>query len=389
MFFSSFFRHSLDKTAFREYNSRKEESYGRQDKQMESKLKERLNHVEPYAEAFWNHEMIDRPYICVTAPLEPPVFHYSQAMCFEAGMREDFDSILVPRAKHVDTVYFGGEAIPTVNISLGANQYAAFFGAKLKGDLNTGTVWSTPCVDDFEGFIPVLDKSENGYYSILKRFYQRAAEVGKDKYLIDVLDMHSNMDALSGLRGAAELCTDLYDCPEEVHRVLEYMVDAFGDIYDMLYEAGNMASRGTIGWAPIYCKGKSAVLSCDFSALLGPKQGNEYVFPAIEAEAAHLDHSVYHLDGKQALVHLDTILSIDGIDCVQWVPGDGEPRTYGWMDVLKKIQAAGKAVWIYDWTADDIKKYHKELQPDKVAYSLRVGSKSEADELLEYLVKNT
>ena len=33
--------------------------------------------------------------------------------------------------------------------------------------------------------------------------------------------------------------------------------------------------------------------------------------------------------------------------------------------------------------------YHKELQPDKVAYSLRVGSKSEADELLDYLVKNT
>lgn len=88
------------------------------------------------------------------------------------------------------------------------------------------------------------------------------------------------------------------------------------------------------------------------------------------------------------MVHLDAILSIDKIDCIQWVPGEGQPRTLEWMDLLKKIQAAGKSVWLYDWTAEEIKAYHKELQPDKVAFSLGTATPSEADSLLEYLSKN-
>ena len=56
---------------------------------------------------------------------------------------------------------------------------------------------------------------------------------------------------------------------------------------------------------------------------------------------------------------------MDEIDCVQWVPGAGQPRTVEWMDLLQKIQAAGKSVWIYDWTVEEIMAYHKELAPDK------------------------
>ena len=150
-----------------------------------------------------------------------------------------------------------------------------------------------------------------------------------------------------------------------------------------------MKERGTIGWSPIYCAGKSAVLQCDVSCLLSPEQGRRYVFPAIEEEAQFLDHCVYHLDGKEALVHLDTILSIDKIDCIQWVPGAGQPRTPEWMELLQRIQAAGKAVWIYDWTLEEIKAYHRELKPDRVAYQVAVSSPSEAEELLRFLRKNT
>jgi succinate dehydrogenase flavin-adding protein (antitoxin of CptAB toxin-antitoxin module) len=55
-----------------------------------------------------------------------------------------------------------------------------------------------------------------------------------------------------------------------------------------------------------------------------------------------LDHCVYHYDGKGALGHLDDILAIPDIDVIQWVPGDGNPRSIEWMDLLHKIQAAGK-----------------------------------------------
>ena len=350
---------------------------------------QQLNHTRRYAKAFWQHEMLDRPYVAVTAPMGPSSFIWTPAKSLRAGGSEDYDSILKPFWQQAQETFYGGEALPHLELTLGPDQYAAFLGAQIRVSGEGDTTWVDPCVEDWEDYKVQIDKREHGYYDKLKKFFVYAADFCKDKFMLNMLDLHSNMDALSALRGAQDLCMDLYDCPGEVHRVLDQVRKTYHDIYQMAYDSGRMEGVGTIGWSPIYCEGRSAVLQCDFSCLLSPAQGREYVFPAILEEARLLDHCIYHLDGKDALVHLDTILSMDEIDCVQWVPGAGQPRTVEWMDLLQKIQAAGKSVWIYDWTVEEIMAYHKELAPDKVAYSLEASSVEDAERLLEYLVKNT
>ena len=352
-------------------------------------FKFQLEHTRRYAEAFWQHELLDRPYVSVTAPLRPSDFSWSPAKSFYACISEDYDSILKPFSEHIQNTYYGGEALPFLELTLGPDQYAAFLGGKIEVSSEGYTTWVHPCVEDWTGFQIAIDHSETGYFNRMRNFYEYAARFCKDKFLLGMLDLHSNMDALCALRGAQNLCFDLYDCPEEVKRVLGEVRKTYSEVFHMAYEAGQMRETGTIGWAPIYCPGKSAVLQCDFSCLLSPKQGQEYVFPAILEEAETLDHCVYHLDGKDALVHLDTILSMEAIDCVQWVPGAGQPRSVAWMDVLRRIQDAGKAVWIFDWTAEEIKAYYKELKPDKVAFSLCTATQSEADSLLAYLREHT
>ncbi|GAG07493.1 unnamed protein product, partial [marine sediment metagenome] len=56
--------------------------------------------------------------------------------------------------------------------------------------------------------------------------------------------------------------------------------------------------------------------------------------------------AIYHLDGPDALMHLDDLLSISTLTGIQWVPGAGKDLTCSdtWMPVYKKIQAAGKNV---------------------------------------------
>jgi len=67
-----------------------------------------------------------------------------------------------------------------------------------------------------------------------------------------------------------------------------------------------------------------------------------------------------HLDGRGQLPHLDMILAMEGINGVQWVPGDGTPGfgaewvpgdgTPGldrWMDVYRRIFAAGKKTQVW------------------------------------------
>ena len=60
-----------------------------------------------------------------------------------------------------------------------------------------------------------------------------------------------------------------------------------------------------------------------------------------------MDHTIYHLDGAGALKHLPRILEIERIDCIQWIQGAGKPLPSQWIELLQRIQAAGKSVQLF------------------------------------------
>lgn len=345
-----------------------------------------------YWQAFWEQELIDRPLISVIAPkkgVAPSAFSTKITDCFNACMSGDFDSYLKGFDEYLSTLYFGGEALPNLELTLGPDQYAAFLGGTLEAPQGAITTWSHPIVDDFSKFEVKIDKSPGSYFDNLKKFFRRAAQFSKDRFLLCTPDLHSNLDALSALRGPEDLCIDIMDCPEEVHRVLNEVRATYDEIFTMPYIAGDLINQGSTSWAPLFAdKGeKYAVVQCDFSCLLSPAQAREFAIPAIAEEAAYLDKNVYHYDGVGALGHMDDVLAIEEIDVIQWLPGTPD-SSVNWMDLLKKIQKAGKSLWVSDWTAQDIKAHFKELEPNKVFFSVWTSSQDEADELIEYIHKN-
>ena len=48
------------------------------------------------------------------------------------------------------------------------------------------------------------------------------------------------------------------------------------------------------------------------------------------------------MDGIGQIPHLDQLLAMDEIKGIQWVPGDGEPCTRNWDELMSKILASGK-----------------------------------------------
>ena len=118
--------------------------------------------------------------------------------------------------------------------------------------------------------------------------------------------------------------------------------------------------------------------------MMSPKDARRYVIPSIEAELDALDHAIYHYDGEMALGHFDDVLAIERLDGVQWVPGAGKPRTIAYMHLLKKIQAAGKSTWIYDWSAEEILA-DDELDPALTVFSLGLPSEAAAEDFMERL----
>lgn len=107
------------------------------------------------------------------------------------------------------------------------------------------------------------------------------------------------------------------------------------------------------------------VVGSDFSCMVSPADYEKYIVPGIEMEMDFLEASMYHLDGPGALRHLDRILQFEKLGGVQWVYGAGQPSARHWIDVLQKIQAAGKCIQV-TCTPEDVVPICQALKPEGV-----------------------
>lgn len=345
------------------------------------KYKPDFDRVKEYFRAFWAREAMDRPLLAVTAPKNDRAV----PVPYLAGARDgNFADALLKYRSYAENTYFAGEALPAFECSFGPDQYAAFFGGQIT--FGKDTSWVEPFLPDI-GEDLLLDRSETGLLNRLLAFIAKGAELSGGDFLISMIDLHSNIDALSAARGTQNFLFDLYDSEEAVIRQTQNMLRVYDEIVDSVAAAGRMQERGYIGWAPTYSEEKFAVVQCDVSCMMSPEMVRKFAIPAIEYEAGHLKHCVYHYDGKGALGHLDDILAIPEIEIIQWVPGSGEPRTIEWMDLLHKIQKAGKGLWIYDWTPGEIVARCRELDPAGLLFSVSTASPKEADDLIKAVKK--
>lgn len=170
--------------------------------------------------------------------------------------------------KAVAATYYGGEALPQLDLTLGPDEYAGFLGGVIEGREDNFTTWSHGTLDSLEDYHAALDFSEDGYYSIFLRSLTQATEYAKDKFFLNMLDFHSHFDALAALRDPQELCYDLIDCPEEVKRVLDEIALTYPVIFEDLYRAGGYEKSRLCRLASYLLRGKvrSSMLRLQLSA---------------------------------------------------------------------------------------------------------------------------
>ena len=283
------------------------------------------------------------------------------------------------------------EAVPYYGYDLGPDQFAAWLGGgELKfSDDSRDTNWIDPSVTDWRDAMPLTLRDDNPAWLRIQELGRQVAAICAGRCLTGVCDLHSNADALSALRGAQNLCMDFYDCPEQVGEAMRQVRKLYQPVYETLYRTSGMsAETGTIGWTPFWCEGRFATVQCDFLCMVSPEISREFIIPALEEEAEFLDHCVYHLDGPGMIPHLDDILAIKAIDVIQWVSGAGQAPMHEWLEVLKKCQAAGKGLQIYDVRPDQIKMLTRELKPEGIVYCVGVDSERELDALATWLEAN-
>jgi hypothetical protein len=109
----------------------------------------------------------------------------------------------------------------------------------------------------------------------------------------------------------------------------------------------------------------------------------DFVIPYLRQQCAFLDHSMFHLDGSQCLIHLAMLLDVAELDAIEFtpdpkVPGGGEPRWYG---LYRRILAAGKSVWVANLTKPQVIPLLDAIGGRGVYVSVNGLSETDAEEL--------
>ena len=336
-------------------------------------------------EAYWHHEILDRPAIQVVAskPGGKPIPKKTHATLRDRWMDVEYQ---VERADaSIANTYWAGEMMPSFVPNLGPEVLTASLGAEL--EFSEGTSWSIPMLDDWGGVPKLKVQPDNPYTRAILDMTRLACEVGKGKFLVGITDLHPGGDLAASLRDPQEFAVDLLTEPEQVSKLMDQLRPTFYDFYTLQYDIQAAAGQTiTTSWLPLYTDGKYYIPSCDFSCMVSQEMFQEFMLPEIVEEVEWLDRSIYHLDGPNALQHLDALLAIEKLDAIQWVPGAGHEPMSDWMPTLQKIQKAGKAMHL-SIAASELDAFIEALHPEGVMLCMGAGSVEEADALVEKVKK--
>jgi hypothetical protein len=232
------------------------------------------------------------------------------------------------------------DIVPVADTNLGPGSLAAALGAELVG--GEDTIWVEAKAPD----APVVLDPSNAWLGTHLELVRACRRLADGRYFVGCPDLVEGIDTLAGLRGVVPVMEQVTMDPERLERDLRAVNDAWLDVFERIYDVINVGGEMAFCYFSLWAPGRMAKLQCDASVMIGPEHFRRFVVPFIEEQCSWLDYSIYHLDGVEALRHLEALLAIEELDAVQWTPGVGRPQggDPSWHGLYRQIRAAGKSV---------------------------------------------
>ena len=270
--------------------------------------------------------------------------------------------------------------IPAVaNTHLGPGSLAACLGAELTG--GPDTIWIGASAPD----APVVLAEDNRWLRLHLDLVNACRDLSDGRYFVGCPDLIEGLDTLAALRGTIPVLEQIYDDPEGLERDLHAVNNAWFDVFERIYQVINVNGAMAFCYFSLWAPGRMAKLQSDISVMLSPADYRRFVQPFIREQAQRLDFSMYHLDGVDAIRHLDAILEIEELNAIQWTPGvgqaqGGDPK---WFDLYRRIRAGGKSIMPCWVEVGELAPLLDAIGPDGVNALMHVESQRDIEEAIE------
>jgi len=303
--------------------------------------------------AFWHHQDTGRPYAGI-------VYSKPGAKPFPSKQHntiEDYWLDLAYRAEatahDMENSVFYADAMPVHMPNLGPGIFSAWAGCPYI--FGQHTAWTEPCITDWANENAIAD-ANHPLAKKLEDYTRILLEKAKGKFIVGLTDFHPGGDHLAALRGSLELAMDILDNPNPIKEKNESSYKEYFAIFDFYTDWLKREGMPISSWIPLTAPlGKTMYIpSNDFSCMISTDMFEEFFLQGIIAECKHFDYSIYHLDGPDAIQHLDILLQIPELNAIQWVPTAGQGQMHRWVDLCKKILESGKSLYVDLHSKEDL-----------------------------------
>ncbi len=233
------------------------------------------------------------------------------------------------------------DILPVANTHLGPGSLSAILGASLEGTGDTIWIKHNPDIGD-----TIRLDEQNPWWRLHLDLLEACQKLSQGRYFVGCPDLTEGLDALIGLKGAETVLADMALKPEVLDQQLQQVNDVYFQVFDricdLIQQDGEMAFCYFSLWGP----GRVSKLQCDVSVMISESDFRRFALPYLREQCRKIDYTLYHLDGVDAVRHLDPVLEIEELNAVQWTPGAGQPQGGDpcWYDLYRRIRSAGKSV---------------------------------------------
>ncbi|MDC7234154.1 MAG: hypothetical protein PQJ58_13045 [Spirochaetales bacterium] len=345
------------------------------------RFKDDLEDAKKRINLWWDNKEADRPLLQIMAPREEPVFSMPAREAADIHEYWTHPEVSLPRLFNtLGATFFGGEAIPLVYPVPGriVSITCKYLGAPNRY-IDESTTWSEHIIHDWDN-CPPLSLDKNGeWWNITMRNMNLAGEIIRENELecfMGLPDLNGPTEVLSGLRNPEKMCMDLIMEPERVLEAARKVQDAW---YEAWKETAALSSPfGTYSsFMGIWSEIPATDLQSDFSSLISAEMFEQFIYPFVREQAQRFPRTVFHLDGPDMIRHLDILLEDENINAIQWVFGAGAGRATDWIDLMKRIQKGGKALYVY-CEEDEVLTLADKLDPKGLMMVVTEGSSEKA-----------
>lgn len=347
---------------------------------------------------YWKRENSGPPLMSIIASKEQERDVELEAHLKSRDMEDKYFNAerIVERFRYyVNTHEYLAESFPNLSIDFGPGSMAGYLGCDIVFDKNT--VWYNHFVDNWIDYKKIEFDPNNYWFKKHIKLFKDVKKLTGDDFYIGIPDIIENLDILASMRGTQDIIFDIMDYPDEMQERVKQIDDIYFEYYDRFYDIAKDSEQASCYTVfQIWGQGKTAKLQCDFSAMMSPNQYRQYIQGSLRTQAKKLDNALYHLDGPDAIKHMDAIMEIEEIDALQWTSGDYNPDgTFEqWYPIYDKAVAAGKGLWVKVYSGEfetwlvRIDKLVKRYGSNALFLYFSPMSKKQADTLIAHANKN-